>query len=85
MAGYMGKGVMASCLHSLASKIVFNAALLVISGLVLFNINTPLWAEYSNKAAEEHYKKGLNHINMGYPDLTIEEMKEAVRLQPEVM
>ena len=85
MAGYMEKGAVVPCLQRLASKTLFSAALLAISGLILFNINTPLWAEYSNKVAEEHYKKGLNHITMGYPDLTIKEMEEAVRLQPEVM
>lgn len=85
MAGYLVRVVVAFCPQRLASKTLFNAALLAISGLILFNFNTPLWAEYSNKVAEEHYKKGLNHINMGYPDLTIEEMKEAVKLQPEVM
>ncbi|OHB90840.1 MAG: hypothetical protein A3E19_06850 [Planctomycetes bacterium RIFCSPHIGHO2_12_FULL_52_36] len=85
MAGYMGMGGAASCLHRLASKTVFNAALLAISGLILFNIDTPLWAEYSNTVAKEHYEKGLNYINKGYPDLAIEEMKEAARLQPEVM
>lgn len=85
MAGYLVRGVVAFCPQRLASKTIFGAALLAISVLILFSINTPLWAEYSNKVAGEHYEKGLNYISIGYPDLAIEEMKEAVRLQPEVM
>lgn len=84
MAGYMESVGVIFCLQRLASKTLFTAVLLAISGLIL-NMNTPLWAEYSNEVAKEHYEKGLNYINMGYPDRTIEEMKEAVKLQPEVM